>query len=326
MLDQALLREIQNQLGARDRDLLAQAIARRRPALSLPPALVERFAPAVRQLREEGAVSLGAIFPPRMCDRIRAHLLAEPCYPSHVPVYAKAAPRPMRFEDWNAPYGSYATRSVLEAPGFLSAVLSEPVMGTAVPYFGCLPLVYSVNTFWTLPGRGGAFTHGYHRDLDDVRFLSVFVYWTDVAAGEGEFRFLARSHDYRMAGPLLEASPVAAQVRGMNRDLNLFDTLRFLDRGGSGYGQDVLLEAVFAGCERSFAGPRGTAVAADTFGLHRGTPPATQPRLVTWIRFGLYENAAYATDRNRAPALRPDVEAQLRQGPLAEMFSLLLPA
>ena len=55
--------------------------------------------------------------------------------------------------------------------------------------------------------------------------------------------------------------------------------------------------------ERRLAGHRDQAatavIAADTFALHRGTPPRSRPRLVTWIRYGLYENDAYKTDGTR---------------------------
>src|SRR5688572_28190452 len=69
----------------------------------------------------------------------------------------------------------------------------EPALASA--YLGCLPALYSINTFWTFPvGRPGL-SHEFHRDEDDYRFMVVFIYWTPVEPGEGEFYFIEGTHD-----------------------------------------------------------------------------------------------------------------------------------
>ena len=40
-----------------------------------------------------------------------------------------------------------------------------------------------------------AFTHGFHRDLDDFLWLTVFVYWTDTFEDDGAFEPVFYNHD-----------------------------------------------------------------------------------------------------------------------------------
>jgi hypothetical protein len=51
------------------------------------------------------------------------------------------------------------------------------------------------------------------------------------------------------------------------------------------------------------AGPAGSAVFEDTYGLHKGDIPKTN-RLLGWMRYGLYQNAATYSDRLSGPAPR----------------------
>lgn len=133
----------------------------------------------------------------------------------------------------------------------------------------------------------------------------MFLYLTDVEAGEGELYFIDGTHNCQTVG-------IRVRPRWRNRVLPFMrpeaatnaEEFRRLN-GGTGYGYDAYYERLFPPYIRRVDGPAGTAIAADTFGLHRGTPPRTRARLVTWLRYGLYENVAYKADGTQpVPASR----------------------
>ena len=295
----AVLRAIQNRVDWPTRAALGKALAdtfaQQHPA---DPQAAD--AAALAGLRKLGIcpapVGIGA----SQCSDVVAYFNATRCYAAHVPAYSDGAAKPVSEVSQAATYGSYTLADSLRAPHIAEFAFHPAVLALAAAYLGCLPSLYSINTFWTFPvGRPGL-SHEFHRDEDDYRFMVVFIYWTAVEPGEGEFYFIEGTHDPEaVAQRLREAGRLARQVswRPFVR-IRTSDDLRRLN-GGNGYGYDALYGRLFGGQVRRVDGAAGTAIAADTFALHRGTPPRSRPRLVTWIRYGLYENDAYRTDGTR---------------------------
>ena len=74
------------------------------------------------------------------------------------------------------------TFAAITAPHIFERALS--LTDVAASYLECdPPVMYSANAFWTRPGPAGTRPdiQEMHRDLDDTRFLAMFVFLTDVA-------------------------------------------------------------------------------------------------------------------------------------------------
>lgn len=103
-------------------------------------------------------------------------------------------------QDGVEPVGSpsstcWSMEDVLRAPGWLEQALEW--MPLAGKYLEAPPLLYSVNAFTTYPKHGPtqADIQEFHRDADDVRFVALFCYLTDVLhSTSGPHEFVRGSH------------------------------------------------------------------------------------------------------------------------------------
>ena len=97
----------------------------------------------------------------------------------------------------------------------------------------------------------------FHRDVDDVRFLKFFAYLTDVDETSGPHVYIVGSH----------------------RENRLTRICRYTDA--------EIAEAFGTENQHRFTGPAGTAFLENTFGLHRGVPVQTAPRLMMQAVYSL---------------------------------------
>jgi hypothetical protein len=92
-------------------------------------------------------------------------------------------------------------------------------------YLGQNPLLYSVNAFTTYPISGpmNPDIQTWHRDRDDVRFLALFVYLTDVLSAEdGAHLFKVGTHDSDEDGPVCTVlGPAGTAFLGDTRGLHM---------------------------------------------------------------------------------------------------------
>ena len=295
-MDHGFLRALQNKVDWQMRDAMAGAIAEiaTQDGAGAPPAAGD---PALLEaLKRDGVCKAPRGLSAGQCADALRYFDATPCYAGHVPAASDGAPRLPAETARLSTYGSYRLEQSMAAPHLIELGLHPEILALAGAYLGCLPLLYSINTFWTFPGEGAGMTHGFHRDEDDYRFLAIFLYLTDVAPGEGELYFIEGTHNVQTVGARIRPRWLKRALPFQRPDVaSDAEELRRLSNG-NGYGHDAFYERRFARYIRCVAGAAGSAFAADTFGLHRGTPPRTRARLVTWFRYGLYENVAYRAD------------------------------
>lgn len=161
----------------------------------------------------------------------------------------------------NPYFRCYPSAYVLRSP--LLMVMNQPaLLGLIELYMGCWPTLYSMNVWWSDPAPNNEpqidHMQRFHRDRDDWRFLTLFVYLTDVTEDNGPHQMIRRSH--------------------------LEDTI------GAGKAFDEDCERQFADRIQTVTGPAGTAFLVNTIALHRGLPPRTKPRLIAWGRYGFGPN------------------------------------
>jgi hypothetical protein len=170
---------------------------------------------------------------------------------------------------------AYPLDTVLACPGLVALINRADILALAGAYLNCKPTISSVGVRWTFPGAGPAARfQRYHRDLDDWRFVKLFVYLTDVSEGAGPHVYVRGSHRGGFA--------VAAET---------YDEASLSAR----YGPAALMPIV---------GPRGTSFIADTLGVHRAATPRTAPRLILQIQYSLLPVYAFVY----APVARSELD------------------
>ena len=159
-----------------------------------------------------------------------------------------------------------ATRYDLDEPDILSSpaaqrIATDPsVRAVAAAYLGCEPVNDLVAMWWTVahgerPSSEAA--QLFHTDRDRLRFLKFFFYLTDVTPQTGPHVFVRGSH--------------------RNAPARLREDRRFADDEVlAAYGVDAVVE---------IPGARGTILAVDTSGLHKGKHPEVGDRLLLQLEY-----------------------------------------
>jgi hypothetical protein len=286
----AALREVQKHTSGLDRHrygaLIAAEITRR---LGEQAPLSKDVAQTASMLNQDGVVRLGSVLTPEQVTAIVSHFKGRPCFNAHVPGFSDKQPRLMGLGAEMFHYGSYELADVMAAPLLLELANHPKILGVAQTYLGCLPTLYSLHAWWTFPGHGKAqLSQEFHRDRDDFKFCTLFVYLTDVDMSASPHVYLRRTHRTDLVKAAVERSGTRFDYRSL-----------YLDNE-EGYGRDELYERLFPGMAETITGSAGTAFVADTGGLHKGLPALERPRLMFWARYGIYRNFV-ALDRSPLP-------------------------
>lgn len=306
-----LLAKVQNDLGPDRREEIAEMLARNRNRQVRGGMTSADGEPGLARLAADGHLALGEVLDRAAVLRLVEHFKARKVYAAHVPVYSDGKARSVAATRRLSDYGSYRLADVLSAPGVLDLALRPDILGLATAYLGALPYLYSAHAWWTYADRPEpARTHRVHRDQDDFRFLSLFVYLTEVRdEADGPTVYYTGSH--RKASLANRSTAAADPVLRAEADrIGRIDAF-FPPRSANATRLDQELRSLLAPTATVFLGPAGSAFIADTFGLHRGTMPRGRDRLAVWLRYGLYRNWAYRTDRTRPVALPADLRRRL---------------
>ncbi len=297
-----VLNGIQRTINWRDRSGVAEAIAAAtngllpREAAPLRPELQSR----ADALARDGVAYLGRLLTEQQVAEIHAYLKAKPCYTGHVAAYSDGVARSVEECARLSNCGSYLPADVLGAPYLLELANSPDLLGIAEAYLGCTPTIYSLNMFWSFPDRDQRYpvTQDYHRDFDDFRFCTVFVFLTDIQLDDGAHYFLRGTHRAEYVEKIYNERFKQPAPLPLDR---FFMMAAYKD----------------ADCPRLFeietetvTGSPGEAVIEDTYGFHRGDIPKTN-RLLGWIRYGLYRNASTYFDNRHGPAPRAAVAGRI---------------
>ena len=255
----------------------------------LPNRDTEFHSPKLDELKANGIVRLDVRLNERQLLDVVSYLSAIPVFGGHVPAQSDGIRRFVQGGAKAFPFGSYASEDIVQCPHLLELALAPEILSLVAGYLGCTPTIYSVNSWWSFPSATPAMTQDYHRDVDDFKFLALFIYLTDVKGDEdgGQHQFIVKTHDEEEVARLLGGDKEKAASLFMPK-------LRKL-----GYRQAHVYQALFANQITDITGPAGSVFVADTYALHRGVPPKGTDRLVCWIRYGLKKNLAYRNDRTK---------------------------
>jgi len=254
--------------------------------MALPPPL-ESIA---RGLADEGISRLHDLLRPEQVAAVVAHFRARPCLNAHVPVSSDGVLRRLGEGAEAFHYGCYRLEDIVEAPHLIELANSPALLAVAERYLGCTPTLYSLNAWWSFNGqeRPAEVSQTFHRDLDDFRFCTLFVYLTDVDDESGPHVYVRRTHRHA----LLEQEMARAKASALERlDAPIRDAvIRGALTRGQGYKLDSAVLGLLGHLVEIVTGPAGSGLIADTYGFHMGIPPVNRARLIFWSRYGMHVN------------------------------------
>lgn len=190
------------------------------------------------------------------------------------------------------PMAAYSAETVIRAPGLIDAMNDPRLLHLIEQYLGCVPTLYSVNAWWSFVAPRPEMTNVqfFHRDTDDWRFVTLFMYLTDVGHDGGPHEVIPGSHTLDGMKNLLKGIPFWRPKMDAARS--------FVDDMGEDFSRAC--EHHFKGEAVQLTGPAGSMHLVNTLALHRGVVPTRTNRLVVWARYGLGVNTNSA-DLERGP-------------------------
>jgi hypothetical protein len=284
------------------------------PEFRNPQAPDAEAAARLQALQDRGVVELGQVLNPDQVGAVVAYFRSRPCFGAHVAGKSDRVGRTVEECATRGHYGSYTIEDVLKAPFLPEIANREDILSLAESYLGCPPTLYSVNAFWSFPeqSRPWAGIQTFHRDFDDFRFCTMFLFLTDLTADNGAHYYIPGTHKpefvEKIVAEKLAANPALQIDQGSlfteNADLNDVCALLFSD----------IVQTVTM--------PAGGAVIEDTYGLHKGDIPKS-PRLVVWLRYGLYKNLTNQRD-HIVPLARNSLVGRIPDTPRHKFINRLM--
>lgn len=179
------------------------------------------------------------------------------------------------------------TDKILQSPIIQKVIFDPFLLSIAQGYLKIKPILSSVVMWWSFPVEdkkrfASAAAQEFHSDMDRLKFFNFFIYLTDVDENNGPHVFVRRTH---------KRLPSAFRKRG-----------RFADTMVAEHYKDDVIE---------LKGKKGTILAVDTRGLHKGKILESGSRLLLQVGFANSLFGEYypkATVKQITPPLREHVQ------------------
>ena len=250
----------------------------------------EEVAQVVADIQENGFHVFDQKLPDNMIAAITQYAAITPA--RYIPVNASDKEKYgelVRFDEQHpiSPRYNFSQQQILECEPLQTLIFDTSVLAVAQEYLGTKPLLDLMAMWWSAPFHGAAKSEAaqmYHFDLDRIKFIKFFFYLTDVDANTGPHCYVRKSHKRLPPSLLKDGRLTDAEVEAT-------------------YGKENMLE---------LCGRRGTIMAVDTRGLHKGKDLTEGKRLIFQIEFANSMFGQYYPPCKR-PALKPELEAQFQR-------------
>lgn len=262
--------------NGRSTEILSNVMQRLRPAPApIRPfeSLLGSFQPEqvnaiADQIRRDGYYVFDTRMPAGICDEIEAAARVTPARVGRDP---NGAPRMVAFDPAN-PVGrvyDIPETDSWQIPAY-QRIIADPVfINVSQAYLNAASTLKNVNLWWSSAIAGEIDKDAdhaaqmFHFDYDPApRWLKFFVYVTDVTDENGPHTFVRGSHRLRQE---------------KMREILSRGYVRISDAEIAGVcGRDNVVE---------LAGPKGTVLAVDTMGFHKGKPPISGYRLLAQLEY-----------------------------------------
>ena len=308
---QALVRQF-CQTGGRSNDFLSRCIAQFRTKYALPPPngvlgpLADELPGIVDSLNTRGYHVFSRTLSEDLCDRLLAMGLDQPSLvrEDERDVSAAGSLRVYR-EDRSSPKGiryDFPVATLLANPDVQELLCDPSILGVAQSYLGSLPMADVLTMWWNTaysdrPSEAAA--QFYHFDMDRIKWLKFFIYLTDVDTNNGPHTFIAGSHK---SGGIPPSVLKKGYVRLTDEEVSKH------------YSPADFIE---------FTGKRGTVLAEDTRGLHKGKHVTQGDRLVLQLQFSNSLFGGHYPPATQPKFSAPECQAFVERYP--EIFAAFLP-
>lgn len=237
-------------------------------SISIPKANLhssrEGVADVFNRLDREGFADLPAMLSEKEIDDIfeflHGKLVSSPYIKNQAPFDPNTPPPSTNI-------GAYSDEVLVNCPHILRAANSPFLLEILFRHFGCKPTLSKISIWHSFPNENSAQNaENYHRDVDDIKFVKVFVYLTDVDEGGGP-------HVY---------------VKGSHKKNTMLKIRRY---------DDAEVEAEFPEDRiMTITGKRGASFIENTYGLHKGLKAQTSRRTLLQFEYSLFPISAYSYD------------------------------
>lgn len=160
-----------------------------------------------------------------------------------------------------------------------SLINNKGLLSLVELYLGCKPICYRVSSWWQIPQTHSKYqasnAQRWHRDRDDFRFITLFIYLTDVDHESGPHCYLPETHNHTF----------------LTKDyLNYSEKQRAVITGKiHKFLNDNEIVNLFPGIKQKvWVGEAGSAFLEDTRGFHKASIPTKSARLIMQVRWGIY--------------------------------------
>lgn len=208
-------------------------------------------------LRDSGLYHLGEILSQQQCDELIEYF--NNCKVSDP--YNASAPKfnPL---SGNRPKGAHVAhhnaQDIVNAPYLMDIANNPKVLDVVGGFLGCKPTIGYIATWWSYPtDEGPKQAENFHRDVDDWRFIKLFLYLTEVKQENGPHKYVLHS----------STKPVLTQIRRLNDD-----------EVSHSFGEENIL---------TMTSQAGHAFLEDTYGVHKGQPLQSGNRLLFQVVYTL---------------------------------------
>jgi len=152
----------------------------------------------------------------------------------------------------------YMCEDVAKVTGVIEIANSPVILNYVTNYFGAVPSIDYIGSWWSLPSKSTSLTQSYHRDIDTLHSLKFFIYLTDVNDNSGPHIYIRNS---------------------LNKS--------FKTKKDQMHEDEEILLAFESESLVKINGEAGYCFLADTFALHKGLIPKRNPRLLLQVIYSL---------------------------------------
>lgn len=235
------------------------AIARKLSGMkpSYLPVDTARAEAGVRDLNGSGLHELGQLLSAEQSRELVGYFEHNPvCDP-----YRSSVPKFLPLSDGRpaeAHIAHHDAQDILNAPYLMDLANDPRILDVVSRFLGCKPTIGYMSTWWSYAtGKGAQQAENFHRDVDDWRFVKLFVYLTDVTPERGPHKYVLHS----------------------SQQEKLTAIRRFED---SEVAQTFGMENI-----RTMTAAAGEGFLEDTYGMHKGQPVQSGHRLLFQVVYTL---------------------------------------
>ncbi|THJ19898.1 MAG: phytanoyl-CoA dioxygenase family protein [Nitrospira sp. CG24E] len=256
----------------------------------------EDISRVILQLDQKGHYVFERRLPSDFCDRLLQFSLTNRCLQrgmSDVPEatetreverYPRKNPGGVRYD--------FSARDVINNLDVQLLMADRSILAVAQSYLRCSPILDVMSMWWhtaysKVPDKDAA--QFWHFDMDRIKWLKFFIYLTDVGTANGPHSFVEGSH----------------RTGGIPDSLRLKGYVRLTDEEVEAcYPRERFIE---------FTAPRGTVIAEDTRGLHKGKLVQWGDRLVLQLQFSNSLFGGYYPPSKLTRVESPELQAMIRR-------------